>query len=161
MTGRGGHPRRKAGSAEKRAGRPPRLTAAVRLSRFSKGLSKGIPLAEHPPGGQKQEAGQPIPEEGARPQPAQVPALIGRAELNHAVHRQGEQQRRGPEGPGMAQPPGRKSRQNPRQLTRAAGADRKLLSLIEEGAVRPAVAPAEDGEPLVEPGLKASTRQCR
>lgn len=127
----------------------------------SKRLSKSVPLAKDPPGGQKQKAGQPVSEQDARPQSAQIPALIGRAELNHAVQHQGNQQRRGPEGPGMTQPPGRESRQNPRQLTRAAGADREPLPPVEKGAVRPAVASAENGEPLVQPRLKASPRQCR
>lgn len=127
----------------------------------SKRLSKSVPLAKDPSGGQKQKAGQPVSEQDARPQPAPVPALIGRAELNHAVQHQGKQQRRGPEGPGVAQPPCRQGGQDPRQLSRTAGTDRKLLPLVEKGAVRPAVASAENGEPLVQPRLKASPRQCR
>ena len=127
----------------------------------SKRLSKSIPLAKDPSGGQKQKAGQPVSEQDACPQAAPVPALIGRAELNHAVQHQGKQQRRGPEGTGVAQPPCCQGGQGPCQFSRTAGADRKLLPFVEKGAVRPAVASAENGKPLVQPRLKASPRQGR
>lgn len=119
-----------------------------RPSRLQQSQAKVKPPAIGPAQRRRQQHCQPITEKDPRDQSPEIAAFVGSAQLEEAIGHQREQQHSGHRRRRMGRPAGSQSRQDPRQLPGTTGTDGKRGPIAKaKGAVWPAVAAEDDGQP--------------